>query len=147
VIYTTGALDTLRYSDNDQAYWDQMGGDPPSWSDLAACALQADVQKQLGFEPSNIHEVDCPRCGTVVSTENERDETDCPKCGLDLSTEEREGFDAEGSETKRQVCADCLTNEERECDTTKAIEKTTVFDCDACGETFITPDEDSEASP
>lgn len=144
VIYTSEALDTLRYSDNDQAYWDQMGGEPPSWCALASCALQEDVREHLDFDPSNVHEVDCVRCGTVVSTEDESEETECPKCGLDLDVEEREGFDTEADEKKEQVCADCLKNEVRERDTTKAIEKKTVFDCDECGKTFITPDEEPE---
>lgn len=146
VVYNAEALDTLRYSQNDQAYWDQMGGEPPSWSALAACALQEDVREHLDFDPGNIHEVDCLRCGTVVSTEDESDETDCPKCGLSLDTEERGGFEitAESAGQIAHVCADCLKDEVRELDTTHALPAKAVFVCGECGETFITPDEDSD---
>lgn len=146
VVYNAEALDTLRYSQNDQAYWDQMGGEPPSWSALAAYALQEDVREHLDFDPGNIHEVDCLRCGTVVSTEDESDETDCPKCGLSLDTEERGGFEitAESAGQIAHVCADCLKDEVRELDTTHALPAKAVFVCGECGETFITPDEDSD---
>jgi DNA-directed RNA polymerase subunit RPC12/RpoP len=147
VIYISKALDVLRYSKNDEAYWEQMGGETPGWESLATCALQEDVTQALSFDPENIHEVDCPRCGTVVSTEDESDETDCPKCALDLSTEERNGFEirAESADQNAHVCLDCLKDEVRELDTTHPLPAKAVFECGECGETFITPEEDNES--
>lgn len=141
VTYTARAQDVLRFSQNDTAYWDEMGGEAPNWEVVASYALQADVLKDLGFDPGQIHEVNCPRCGTVVSTEDESDETDCPKCGIDLDTEVREGFEtsnAEGEDTGR-ICSECLDEKAKEqIVNTTPVYPDTEFECAGCETCFLT---------
>lgn len=145
VIYTSQAQDVLRFSQNDTAYWEEMGGEAPSWAVVASYALQADVLKDLGFDPGQIHEVDCPRCGTVVSTEDESDETDCPKCGIDLDTEIREGYFDPGPpgalpDEESKICQDC--SDEQDGATNRLppvrIPPEQEFDCHACDRHFLT---------
>lgn len=52
VIYTGQAIETLRYSDHDEAYVDEMGkkAPMPEWSVLAYFALVADVMEALPGE-------------------------------------------------------------------------------------------------
>lgn len=145
VIYRGQAQDILRYSSNDDAYEEETGEEVPDWSTLAVYALQADVTKNLGFNPGDIHEVDCPRCGTVVSTEDESDETDCPKCGIDLNTEIREGYFDPGppgalSDEESKICQDC--SDEQDGATNRLppvrIPPEQEFDCHTCDRHFLT---------
>lgn len=144
VVYTGQAQDILRYSSNDDAYEEETGEKVPDWSTLAAYALQADVTKNLGFEPSDIHEVDCPRCGTVVSTEDESDETDCPKCGIDLSTEVREGFHMPDPPCP-SICEDCAEKNDNIKDV--RVAPNTEFDCVECDGHFLTAPAKAQPAP
>lgn len=137
VTWNSEALDILKHSDNDEAYWDQMGGKPPGWAALATYALQQDVQDDLGFNPSDICQVDCARCGEVTATED--DPTDCPKCGLDLTTSENDGFHVQPKDETEQkdVCENCL---DTDVDQNPApIEPGEEFDCYRCDNHCIAP--------
>lgn len=134
VTWNSDALDILKHSDNDEAYWDQMGGKPPGWSALATYAIQQDVQDSLGFNPSDITQVDCARCGEVTATED--DPTDCPKCGLDLSTSENEGVILNEEGDLVHVCENCEVEEDPD---GKPIGPGIEFDCARCDNHCITP--------
>ena len=145
VIYTAEAQDIIRFSSNDEAYWDDFGGEAPSWSTVAACALRADVIKDLGFDQNDVHTVDCVRCGEVTSTDDKEDEEDCPKCGLDLNTEIREGyFDPSPSgalpDEESTICQDC--SDEQDGATNRRppvrIPPEREFDCHVCDGHFFT---------
>lgn len=143
VIYTGDALDILRASSNDQAYWEEMGGEAPSWSMLACFALQADVRDALGFDPSDIEEHVCARCGDVVTTEEGAEE--CPKCGLNFDVTEKEGIEQPDPNSAvefdtRLVCEECTAGTELKGD---AIPHDTEFTCSLCEREFIT----SQAPP
>lgn len=144
VIYTACAKDILRYSDNDEAYYEQTGEDQPDWSTLAAPALEADVMERLtreGIDVDALHTVECARCGTVPSTEDESTETDCPKCGLSLSVERREGFTVrdDAAELVSERCKDCHDPETWDTGESKPMAPNTEYECSECGEELITP--------
>lgn len=134
VTWNSEALDILKHSDNDEAYWDQMGGRNPGWAALATYALQQDVQDDLGFNPSDITQVDCARCGEVTVTED--DPSDCPKCGMDLTTSENEGVRLPEVDSVVEVCENCEIEEDPE---GTPIPPGTEFDCERCGNHCITP--------
>lgn len=141
VIYTSDAQNVLRHSDNDEAYYEMMGGEAPGWSALAACALQTDVREALPFKPHHIHDVDCPRCGEVVSTEDPRDEDTCPKCGIDLDTEVREGY-VLPEPPNPSICVKCvekIEDEEQRKGCKSILHGGNVeFDCVECKDHFLT---------
>lgn len=144
VIYTSCAKDILRYSDNDEAYYEQTGEEQPEWSSLAAPALEADVYERLtreGIDVDALHTVECARCGTVPSTEDESDETDCPRCGLSLSVERREGFTVrdDAAELVSERCKDCHDPETWDAGESKPMAPNTEYTCSECGEDLITP--------
>lgn len=145
VTYTSEAFDVLAESENAEAYWDQTGEEAPSWETLATCALQADVEQQLGFHPSDVCERDCLRCGRIVVTDG--DEADnCPKCGLAFDLEECAGYqrvwrdqnDGDAS-TSEHICDTCLevpnTSEEVDVARTRQspLPADTEFECIVCG--------------
>lgn len=154
VCYTGRAITTLRYAKNDDAYQERNGEEPLAWEAMASAALQADVEENLGFEPSDVHTVDCARCGEVVATTPKDEDEECPKCGLDLTTEVREGVrgptvsdhaDEQGGPVAveepddRTVCEDCLDgdteiNKER----AVPVAPNTLFECAACETTCLT---------
>ena len=47
ITYTHRALEYLRHSKNDTAYWEEYGGDEPNWEEIATAALQADLRDEL----------------------------------------------------------------------------------------------------
>lgn len=134
VTWNSEALDILKHSNNDEAYWDQMGGKNPGWAALATFALQQDVQDDLGFNPSDITQVDCARCGEVTVTED--DPSDCPKCGLDLSTSENTGVELPEVDSTIAVCEDCEVEEDPE---GTPIGPGVEFDCARCENHFLVP--------
>lgn len=125
-------LEVLRWSNNDSQYWDEYGGGSefPGWETLASAAYQQDILDNLPFDPDDISEQECARCGVVYAVES--DPTDCPKCGLSLSvTEERGGFTEEDAEG---VCTECANNTHM-----VLLPPDQIFECASCGETFVTP--------
>lgn len=136
IVYTHEALEVLRWSNNDSQYWDEYGGGSefPGWETLASAAYQQDILDNLPFDPYDISEQECARCGVVYAVES--DPTDCPKCGLSLSvTEERGGFTEENAEG---VCTECANNAHM-----VLLPPDQIFECASCGETFVTPKEET----
>lgn len=137
IYYTGNALKVLLHSRSDEEYWEQTGEEPPGWERIATYAFQADVREALGFDPSDMHEVECARCGDVVATED--DPTDCPKCGLDLTTIENAGYHVVSVDdpTQHDVCENCYDTDLHQ--NGAEIEPGQEFDCYVCDNHCITP--------
>ena len=145
ITHTSEALDTLRYSNNDEAYWEQMGGEPPSWTEFATYAFQEDIKESLEKEGVDLNYVEvesCVRCGDVTVTD--KDAEDCPKCGLVLSAVEREGVKLPEGDSHIEVCEDChhfgdVAGE--------PIGPANEFECARCGDTCLTAKTPPEPEP
>jgi Zn finger protein HypA/HybF involved in hydrogenase expression len=137
VIYTADALNTIRISDNDQEYWEQMGGEAPDWSTVAAFAKQADVREALDFDPENIEKHECARCGDVVTIEE--DAAECPKCGLSFDVTVSEGAEICVEGASEDTCNSCLEEHPEVKDSAITRLADYEFTCYYCNGDFITP--------
>lgn len=84
VIYTSQAIECLRYSSNDGAYFDHFGtegavGDSGiNWSALAFCAFRQDVEEQLAAEGCDLNSpFSCPSGDCGETHENWDDALAC----------------------------------------------------------------------
>lgn len=89
VIYTQQAKLALVFSDNDDAYEQEFGGDMPEWSHLAYCAFYRDVQEHLDVE-------ECEDCDNALATVEHDGDQLCQECyKARLEAEEQKESDDE----------------------------------------------------
>jgi len=80
VIYTHQAKLALVFSDNDEAWDEEFGGEMPNWSQLAYCAFYRDVQESLNVE-------ECESCNDALATTEHDGENLCKECCEEATTE------------------------------------------------------------
>ena len=140
------ALDILRYSKWDDAYFEHFGNEfPGDWCTVAVYALRAEVEHELkrdGIDTSDPapYTLDCPKCGELPV--DDEDDNTCKKCGW-VKLEDREGYviAAAGQCGGDEVCKDCLDPSEDpddDCDeySCTPIDEGKEFTCERCNETF-----------
>jgi hypothetical protein len=83
VIYTHQAKLCLVFSDNDDAYEQEYGGEMPNWSQLAYCAFFRDVQERV--DPTV-----CDDCGDKFATKEHDGDDVCQDCFEERIEDEEE---------------------------------------------------------
>lgn len=157
IIYTSDAHKTLWFSNNDDAYKEEMGEPAETIEAAAAFALQTDVREEVGrrVEVQHLREIDCPRCGTVVVWTDPDEDEECRKCGYPTSVEvsrahqHLDGVLQVGGVVTPDptLCETCLEDvPESDAGGYQPTPHRDDFTCDLCGADFTQPKADPPAS-
>lgn len=139
VIYTSDAHKTVWFSDNDDAYEDEMGEKADTIEVTAMYALQADVRERVAasIDVQHLRKIDCPRCGKVVIWTDPDEDEECRKCGYPTSVEVSRAYVDPLVADELYVCETCRADHPGEA--LYPVDHRKDFTCDECGSEYTQP--------